>query len=109
MVEETAFLQVQRGDRLDELSRDLGMSVSSFHHHFKSVTGMSPLQFQKQLRLQKARRLMPGEGYDATTAGLRVGYDDASHFSREYKRLFGEPPMRDVARLRQTAIESAEL
>jgi len=70
---------------------------------FKAVTAMSPLQFQKQLRLQEARRLMLGEGYDATTAGYRVGYDDASHFNREYKRLFGAPPMRDVARLREAA------
>jgi AraC-like DNA-binding protein len=90
--------------RIEELARDLGMSVSSFHHHFKSVTAMTPLQFQKQLRLQEARRLMLGEGYDATTAGFRVGYDDTSHFNREYKRLFGEPPMRDVARLREAPI-----
>jgi AraC-like DNA-binding protein len=61
---------------------------------------MSPLQFQKQLRLQEARRLMLGEHIDAATAGYRVGYDDASHFSREYKRMFGEPPMRDVDKLR---------
>ena len=75
---------------------------SSFHHHFKSVTAMTPLQFQKKLRLQTARRLMPGEDLDAATAGFRVGCNDASHFSREYKRLFGEP-MRDVERLRATA------
>ena len=68
------------------------MSVSGFHHHFKAVTAMSPLQFQKQLRLQEARRLMLGENLDAASAGYRVGYDDASQFSREYKRLFGEPP-----------------
>ena len=80
------------------------MSVSSFHHHFKQVTAMSPLQFQKQLRLQEARRLMIGETLDATNAGFRVGYDDVSHFNRDYKRLFGAPPMRDVERLR-TAVE----
>jgi AraC-like DNA-binding protein len=89
--------------RIESLARELGMSVSAFHHHFKAVTAMSPLQFQKQLRLQEARRLMLGEDLDATSAGLRVGYDDASQFSREYKRLFGEPPMRDVERLRQIA------
>jgi AraC-like DNA-binding protein len=76
------------------------MSVSSLHHHFKTVTGMSPLQFQKQLRLQEARRLMLGEDIDAATAGYRVGYDNASHFSREYKRLFRRSPMRDVEQLR---------
>ncbi|UBF30517.1 AraC family transcriptional regulator (plasmid) [Kovacikia minuta CCNUW1] len=89
--------------RIEDIARELGMSVSGFHHHFKSVTAMSPLQFQKQLRLQEARRLMLGENLDATSAAYRVGYDDASHFNREYKRLFGAPPMRDVERLRATA------
>jgi AraC-like DNA-binding protein len=86
--------------RIESIARELGMSVSGFHHHFKSVTAMSPLQFQKQLRLQEARRLMLGKNLDATSAAYHVGYDDASHFNREYKRLFGEPPMRDVKRLR---------
>ena len=85
------------------------MSVSSFHHRFKEVTAMSPLQFQKQLRLQEARRLMLSGDYDATTAGYHVGYEDASHFSREYKRLFGEPPLRDVGRLRGVPMENAPL
>ncbi len=89
--------------RIESIARELGMSVSGFHHHFKSVTAMSPLQFQKQLRLQEARRLMLGESLDATSAAYRVGYDDASHFNREYKRLFGAPPMRDVERLREAA------
>ena len=89
--------------RIESMARDLGMSISGFHHHFKSVTAMSPLQFQKQLRLQEARRLMLGENLDATSAAYRVGYDDASHFNREYKRLFGLPPMRDVERLREAA------
>lgn len=89
--------------RIEAIARELGMSVSGFHHHFKSVTAMSPLQFQKQLRLQEARRLMLGENFDATSAAYRVGYDDASHFNREYKRLFGAPPMRDVERLREAA------
>jgi AraC-like DNA-binding protein len=95
--------------RIDDLARELGMSVSSFHHHFKTVTAMSPLQFQKRLQLQTARRLMLGEQLDAASAAYRVGYDDASHFSREYKRLFGLPPQRDVERLRETVRESAGL
>jgi AraC-like DNA-binding protein len=89
--------------RIESLARELGMSVSGFHHQFKAVTAMSPLQFQKQLRLQEARRLLLGENLDAAGAGYRVGYEDASQFSREYKRLFGQPPMRDVERLRAAA------
>jgi AraC-like DNA-binding protein len=95
--------------RIESLAQELGMSVSGFHHHFKEVTAMSPLEFQKQLRLQEARRLMLGEGFDASSAGYRVGYNDVSHFTREYKRLFGEPPMRDVERLRGVATETADL
>ncbi|MCA9914270.1 MAG: AraC family transcriptional regulator, partial [Anaerolineae bacterium] len=87
--------------RVEELAQELGMSVSSFHQHFKAVTAMSPLQFQKRLRLQEARRLMLSEDLDATSTAYRVGYNDASHFSREYKSLFGEPPVRDVQRLRE--------
>ncbi len=89
--------------RIEELAQELGMSVSSFHYHFKAVTAMSPLQFQKRLRLQEARRLMLGENLDAASAAYRVGYHDPSHFNREYKSLFGEPPMRDVQRLRGDA------
>ncbi len=81
----------------------VGMSVSGFHHPFKGVTAMSPLQFQKQFRLQEARRLLLGEKRDAASAGHRVGHDDASPFRREYKRLFGQPPMRNVERLRAAA------
>jgi AraC-like DNA-binding protein len=91
--------------RIEELARELAMSVSGFHHHFRALTAMSPLQFQKQLRLQEARRLMLGEGLDAAHAGYRVGYDDAAYFNREYKKLFGEPPMRDVERLRENPRE----
>jgi AraC-like DNA-binding protein len=87
--------------RIEDMAEELGMSVSSFHQHFKAVTALSPLQFQKRLRLQEARRLMLGEDLDATSAAYRVGYNDASHFSREYKSLFGAPPLRDVERLRQ--------
>lgn len=86
--------------RIESLARELGMSVSGFHHHFKSVTAMSPLQFQKQIRLQEARRLMLGEDLDAASAGFRVGYEDPSYFSRDYKKLFGAPPQRDIAKLR---------
>ena len=95
--------------RIEDIARELGMSVSGFHHHFKAVTAMTPLQFQKQIRLQEARRLMLGEDLDAASAGYRVGYGDASHFTREYKRLFGAPPARDVERLREAAMESASL
>ncbi len=93
--------------RIENIAQELGMSVSGFHHHFKAVTAMSPLQFQKRLRLQEARRLMLGEDLDAASAAYRVGYHDASHFNREYKSLFGVPPMRDVQRLREEALESA--
>jgi len=93
--------------RIDRIASELGMSVSGFHHHFKTVTAMSPLQFQKRLRLQEARRLMIGEGLDAASAAYRVGYHDASYFNRDYKSLFGLPPMRDVERLREGVLESA--
>jgi len=93
----------QKPLRIAGLARQLGMSVSGLHHHFKAATGMSPLQFQKQFRLQEARRLLLAGDVDAATAGYRVGYDDASHFSREYRRFFGEPPLRDAERLRGSA------
>jgi AraC-like DNA-binding protein len=89
--------------RIEQLAQEFGMSISSFHQHFKAVTGMSPLQFQKQLRLQEARRLMLSENLDAARVAYRVGYNDASHFNREYKSVFGVPPMRDVQRLREAA------
>lgn len=92
--------------RVDDIAQEVGMSVSGFHHHFKAVTGMSPLQFQKQHRLQHARRLMLGEHLDVANTAYRVGYDDASHFTREYKKLFGAPPLRDVERLREAARHS---
>ncbi|HET9919228.1 MAG TPA: AraC family transcriptional regulator [Ktedonobacteraceae bacterium] len=90
--------------RIEELAQDLGMSVSGFHHHFKAVTALSPLQFQKQLRLQEARRLMLSEDLDAASAAYRVGYQDAAYFNREYKSLFGIPPMRDIQRLREETL-----
>ncbi len=76
------------------------MSPSTMHSWFKAVTTMSPLQFQKRLRLQEARRILLSETTDATTASQRVGYESPSQFSREYRRLFGFPPLRDIERLR---------
>lgn len=86
--------------KIENMARELGMSVSGFHSHFKSVTAMSPVQFQKQIRLQEARRMMLGEDLDVATASSRVGYEDPSYFSREYKKMFGAPPQRDIAKLR---------
>jgi AraC-like DNA-binding protein len=86
--------------RIDDLAAQARMSTSTFHHHFRSMTALSPLQYQKQLRLQEARRLMLAERLDAATAAFQVGYESPSQFSREYSRLFGAPPLRDVASLR---------
>ena len=85
---------------IETVAAEARMSPSSLHVHFKAVTAMSPLQYQKQLRLQEARRLMLSEALDAASAGHRVGYDSPSQFSREYARTFGAPPLRDVARLK---------
>lgn len=89
--------------RVKELAADAGMSKSAFHNHFKVMTSMTPLQFQKRLRLNEARRLMLTENLDALTVTYEVGYESPSQFSREYSRLFGAPPLRDINRLRQTA------
>jgi AraC-like DNA-binding protein len=86
--------------RVEDLAGQSGMSPSSFHYHFKEVTSMSPLQYQKQLRLLEARRLMLAENSDASNAAYQVGYESASQFSREYARMFGAPPMKDIERLR---------
>jgi len=83
------------------LATRVGMSPSAFHHHFRTLTSLSPLQYQKKLRLHEARRLMLVEQADSGTAGLRVGYESPSQFSREYSRLFGDPPLRDISHLRQ--------
>jgi AraC-like DNA-binding protein len=85
--------------RIDDIAAAAGMSASSLHQHFKAVTRMTPLEYQKQLRLQEARRLMLSRGASAGAAGFAVGYDSASQFSREYARLFGAPPRRDIERL----------
>ena len=95
--------------RVESLANYAGMSPSTFHHHFRALTAMSPLQFQKWLRLNEARRLMLTENTDATTAGYKVGYESPSQFNREYSRLFGAPPMRDIKRLgRNTRQSSAQ-
>lgn len=90
--------------RIDDLAARAGMSLSTFHHHFRSMTALSPLQYQKQLRLQEARRLMLAEHLDAATAAFQVGYESPSQFSREYSRLFGAPPLRDINNLRQVTV-----
>jgi AraC-like DNA-binding protein len=86
--------------RIDDLAEQANMSTSSFHRHFKAVTSMSPLQYQKQLRLLTARQMMLAENVDATQAAYRVGYESTSQFSREYARMFGAPPIRDIGQLR---------
>ena len=86
--------------RIEDLAEQAKMSASSFHHHFKAVTSMSPLQYQKQLKLLEARRLMLAENSDASHAAYHVGYESASQFSREYSRMFGAPPIRDIEHLR---------
>ncbi len=88
--------------RIEELADMANMSTSSFHRHFKEMTNMSPLQFQKQLRLQEARSLLLMESGDATEVAYRVGYESASQFSREYSRMFGFPPKADIKRLKET-------
>ncbi|OPY03382.1 MAG: HTH-type transcriptional regulator CdhR [Syntrophorhabdus sp. PtaB.Bin184] len=87
---------------IDDLARRVNMSTSTFHHHFRVLTAMSPLQYQKWLRLNEARRLMLTERLDAANAAFQVGYESPSQFSREYRRLFGDSPMRDIMGLRQT-------
>ncbi|NVJ14958.1 AraC family transcriptional regulator [Myxococcus sp. AM010] len=88
--------------RIEQLARVAHMSTSALHHHFKRITAMSSLQYQKHLRLQEARRLMLGQALDAASAGHSVGYESPSQFSREYGRLFGAPPARDISQLRST-------
>lgn len=88
--------------RIDELAKVINMSPSSLHHHFKKVTAMSPLQYQKQIRLQEARRLLISETLEAADAGYKVGYESPSRFSREYARMFGLPPISDIKRLKDS-------
>jgi transcriptional regulator GlxA family with amidase domain len=86
--------------RIEELAAMANMSPSSFHQHFKAVTAMSPVQYQKRLRLTEARHILLSERLDAAATAYRVGYQSVSQFSREYARLFGAPPLRDVTALR---------
>ena len=86
---------------IDDLATQVNMSTSTFHHHFRAVTAMSPLQYQKWLRLNEARRLMLTDRLDAANAAFQVGYESPSQFSREYSRLFGNSPLRDITSLRQ--------
>jgi AraC-like DNA-binding protein len=92
--------------RVEEMAARVHMSPSSLHHHFRQLTAMSPLQYQKWLRLNEARRLMLNEGFDAAGAAFKVGYESPSQFSREYARLFGAPPRRHVVGLRNRAAAS---
>jgi AraC-like DNA-binding protein len=85
---------------IEAVAQKAHMSASTFHRHFKAVTAMSPLQYQKQIRLQEARRLLLAGQADAASVGFAVGYESPSQFSREYARMFGQPPLRDAARLR---------
>jgi AraC-like DNA-binding protein len=98
--------------RVEDLADIAGMGVSTLHHHFRMLAAMSPLQYQKQLRLQVARGRMLMDGLDAASAAFEVGYESASQFNREYSRFFGQPPMRDIRTLRSPGaptLESQEL
>jgi len=95
--------------RIETVAEEARMSTSALHAHFKAVTAMSPLQYQKQLRLQEARRMILSEAVDAATAGHAVGYESPSQFSREYARTFGAPPMRDIARMKAMPPQFMEL
>jgi AraC-like DNA-binding protein len=94
--------------RVEDLADVAGMGVSTLHHHFRALTAMSPLQYQKQLRLQAARGRMLMDGVDAASAAFEVGYESASQFSREYSRFFGQPPMRDIRTLRSPSAPPLE-
>ena len=95
--------------RVEELAQLASMGVSTLHHHFRTLTSMSPLQYQKQLRLQSARSLMLNGGLDAASAALEVGYESPTQFNREYSRFFGQPPMRDIRALRSPEAPKLEL
>ena len=92
--------------KVDSLARQIGMSTSTFHYHFRAMTSMSPLQYQKWMRLHEARRLMFMEHLDATSAAFQVGYESPSQFSREYRRQFGTPPLRDIKNLYSSQFSS---
>jgi transcriptional regulator GlxA family with amidase domain len=96
------WIQENYAERLhvEELASRVGMGVSTLHKHFREMTSMTPLNYQKQLRLLEARRLLVMEMVDATTVAFRVGYESASQFNREYRRMFGDPPVRSATALR---------
>jgi transcriptional regulator GlxA family with amidase domain len=91
--------------QVEELAHRVNMATSTFHRHFKEVTSLSPLQFHKRLRLFEAHRLMLSGHTDAATAGLSVGYESPTQFSREYKRMFGEPPHRNMQRMKKRQVQ----
>jgi AraC-like DNA-binding protein len=93
---------------VEELAQIASMGVSTLHHHFRMLTAMSPLQYQKQLRLQAARSLMLNSGLDAASAAFEVGYESPTQFNREYSRFFGQPPMRDIRAMRSSAVPALE-
>lgn len=95
--------------RMEELADVAGMAVSTLHHHFRALTAMTPLQYQKQLRLQAARARMLAEDVDAATVAFEIGYESASQFNREYRRFFGQPPMRDIRALLSPGAPKLEL
>jgi AraC-like DNA-binding protein len=95
--------------RVEELAQVAGMAVSTLHHHFRALTAMSPLQYQKQLRLQAARARLVADDVDAATVAFEVGYESPSQFNREYSRFFGQPPLRDVKLLRSPGAPRLEL
>jgi AraC-like DNA-binding protein len=94
--------------RVEDLAKIAAMGVSTLHHHFRALTAMSPLQYQKQLRLHAARERMLMDGLDAASAAFEVGYESASQFNREYSRFFGQPPMRDIRILRSPSAQPLE-
>src|SRR5438876_3124657 len=94
---------------VEELAQVASMGVSTLHHHFRMLTSMSPLQYQKHLRLQSARSLMLNNGLDAASAAFEVGYESPTQFNREYSRFFGQPPMRDIRTLLSPAAPKLEL
>ena len=95
--------------RIDQLAKMAGMGVFTLHRHFHELTDMSPIQYQKRLRLHEARRLMLEESYEVGTAALDVGYESSTQFIREYRRLFGEAPLRNIKALRTSGLTSAAI
>ncbi len=95
--------------RVEDLAQVAGMAISTLHHHFRALTAMNPLQYQKQIRLQAARARMVADDVDAATVAFEVGYESASQFNREYSRLFGQPPIRDIRTLRSPTAPKLEL